>query len=125
MSDSTAQISEDDRQFYELDRHRQQARQRLYQLKSNSQMKQKIKRRSELCKAEIDILPNETKTYKAVGRMFLISPINEIKSELDKLISGAANDLSNYSSQEKQLTAELEQSEKNIQELVGKLPKAQ
>lgn len=60
---------EEDRQLFDLDKHRSQSRQQLLSCRGQLAMKQKAKRRAELCMAEIQPLPESTHTYKAVGRM--------------------------------------------------------
>ena len=51
---------EEDRQLFDLDKHRSQSRQQLLSCRGQIAMKQKAKRRAELCRAEIDPLPEST-----------------------------------------------------------------
>ena len=60
---------EEDRQLFDLDKHRSQSRQQLLSCRGQIAMKHKAKRRAELCMAEIQPLPEDTQAYKAVGRM--------------------------------------------------------
>ena len=60
---------EEDKQLFDLDKHRSHSRQQLLSCRGQIAMKQKAKRRAELCVAEIQPLPESTHTYKAVGRM--------------------------------------------------------
>jgi hypothetical protein len=60
---------EDENAIIELDRQRQTIRSQLMQTRGSLQMKQKVKRRSELCYSELTTLSNDVVTYKAVGRM--------------------------------------------------------
>ena len=65
---ATAERAEEDRQLFDLDKHRSQTRQQLLQCKGALAMKAKGKRRAELCLQEVQTLPDTTTTYKAVGR---------------------------------------------------------
>ena len=66
---ASSERQEEDRQLFDLDKHRSQSRQQLLSCRGAIAMKQKAKRRAELCMAEIEPLPESTQTYKAVGRM--------------------------------------------------------
>ncbi len=107
-------------QLVELDRQRGSLRHDLLTARSTLSAKTKLKRRSELCKAELTELPRDTVTYKAVGRMFLQSPLSSLESELDSLISSSAAEIANAENAEKRINKEIEQNEKAREELVGK-----
>ena len=64
-----AERQEEDKQLFDLDKHRSHSRQQLLSCRGQINMKQKAKRRAELCAAEIEPLPESTHTYKAVWRM--------------------------------------------------------
>ena len=65
---SGTERAEEDRQLFDLDKHRSQVRQQLLQCKGQLAMKQKAKRRAELCLQEISSMPDTATTFKAVGR---------------------------------------------------------
>ena len=58
---------EEDRQLFELDKQRSQCRQQLLQCRAGLQMRQKEKRRAELCLQELSGMPSTLNAYKLVG----------------------------------------------------------
>jgi chaperonin cofactor prefoldin len=112
--------AEEDRALFELDRGRSHSRQQLLQCRGATQAKIKAKRRAQLCLAEVEQLPAECRTYKAVGRMFLRTPLPKIQSDLNTLIEKSDADLVSLQTQEKRLVAELNAAEAAIAEIMGK-----
>jgi len=79
--------------------------------------KRKVKRRSELCLAEVQQLPEETVSYKAVGRMFIACPLPSIKQELTSMITKAEEDIAAAEPQEKYLEREIQAIDKDLEKL--------
>jgi len=111
---------EEDRALMELDRTRSQSRQQLLQCRGATQVKVKSKRRAQLCLAEVEQLPTECRTYKAVGRMFMRTPLPKIQNDLNALIEKSDADLVSLQTQEQRLLAELNAADAAIQEILGK-----
>ena len=65
---SGTERAEEDRQLFELDRHRSSVRQQLLQCRGQLALKAKAKRRAELCLQEISTMPEHSTTFKAVGQ---------------------------------------------------------
>jgi chaperonin cofactor prefoldin len=120
MSSPPPSHDEDSSQLSELDSKRGSLRHELLQVRSNLTAKTKLKRRSELCKNELNELPRTAVTYKAVGRMFLMTPLASLESELDGLIASSSSEIANAENAEKRINKEIEQVEKAREELDGK-----
>ena len=122
---SGTERAEEDRQLFEMDKHRSQTRQQLLQCRGQLAMKAKARRRAELCLAEVRPLPAETTAFKAVGRMFLQTPLPAICADLLTLIARSEDDVVKLQAQEKHLSADLDTTERAIDEIVGKEHKQQ
>jgi chaperonin cofactor prefoldin len=59
----------------------------LNQVTAKLQLVEREKRRNELTLNELTQIPPDTKTYRAVGKMFLLSPSKDLTSELQTSIT--------------------------------------
>ncbi|KAF2068747.1 hypothetical protein CYY_009928 [Polysphondylium violaceum] len=103
----------------------QETREKLFTLtRSLNACRQRIqitdtdKQRCLITTRELESLPSNTKTYKAVGKMFIISPMNELKDELNKQAQKDEEDVKGLINQSKYLDAQIRDAEKSLQELV-------
>ncbi|KAN0039400.1 hypothetical protein ACTA71_001594 [Dictyostelium dimigraforme] len=69
---------------------------------------------------ELNLLTPETKTYKAVGKMFVISPIETLKTELEQQIEKDEEDVKGLINQSKYIDAQITDTERSLNELVRK-----
>ena len=105
---------------------------RLYELtnqlqvaRSTQQIKVQERKRTEATLRELEKLPADTATYRAVGRMFLVAPLPEVRSDLaarkDKLATEAATLQKNMDALERSIQV----GEGSLRELVQKKVAAQ
>ncbi|XP_050361197.1 prefoldin subunit 1 [Nymphalis io] len=73
---------------------------------------------ADVTQREISTLPPETKTYESVGRMFLLTDLDEIKSNLKNRISLLTTRTSDLENNKQYLEKNLRESEDNIREMV-------
>jgi len=78
------------------------------------------KRRNELTINELETIPDTTKTYKAVGKMFLLASKPQIKTEIVNSIKKHDSELQMLANQQKYLENEIGDCEKSIKELIVK-----
>ncbi|KAI7870119.1 Prefoldin [Spinellus fusiger] len=77
------------RVFVELQAKYVSSVQQVNQVKGQIQSKQRERKMAELTRRELDALESTTKTYKPVGKMFIQSPLSEMKSQYVTTISTA------------------------------------
>ncbi|KAI9025142.1 Prefoldin [Phycomyces nitens] len=75
--------------FVELQAKYISSTQQVNQVKSQIQAKQRERKMAELTRRELDALDANTKTYKPVGKMFIQSPLSEMKTQYVKAVAGA------------------------------------
>ncbi|KAL0085795.1 Prefoldin [Phycomyces blakesleeanus] len=75
--------------FVELQAKYISSTQQVNQVKSQIQAKQRERKMAELTRRELDALDSNTKTYKPVGKMFIQSPLSEMKSQYVNAVAGA------------------------------------
>ncbi|CAO3659490.1 unnamed protein product [Rhizopus stolonifer] len=67
--------------FVELQANYIHSQQQVNITKAQIQSKQRERKLAELTRRELDSLDSQTKTYKPVGKMFIQSPLNEMKQQ--------------------------------------------
>ncbi|EGC29800.1 hypothetical protein DICPUDRAFT_42377 [Dictyostelium purpureum] len=67
---------------------------------------------------ELESLPQTTKTYKAVGKMFVVAPINTLKVELKQQAAKREEESTGYINQGKYIEAQLNEAQASLKELV-------
>ncbi|XP_058805568.1 prefoldin subunit 1 [Phymastichus coffea] len=78
------------------------------------------KQRAELTQVELRTLPDKTKTFEAVGRMFILQDRNTIKKDLDVRTKTADEKIKTLENNKTYLQRNLRESENNIREMVQK-----
>ncbi|XP_034312615.1 prefoldin subunit 1-like [Crassostrea angulata] len=81
------------------------------------QLKRSIKH-SELVEHEIGALPDSTRLYEGVGRMFILQPHDSIKKNLANKKKGAEEKIKNLETSKSYLEKSIKESEDNLRELV-------
>ncbi|KAK4876774.1 hypothetical protein RN001_009280 [Aquatica leii] len=76
------------------------------------------KQHAALTEREISSLDTNTKTYDSVGRMFMLSPLNEIKENLKKKQTLAEDKIKTLENNKSYLDRSLKDSENNLREMV-------
>lgn len=78
----------------------------------------RVKQRNELTQIELRSLPDKTKTYESVGRMFLLQDLSTIKTNLNKRTKTADEKIKTLEKTKEHLQKNLKESENNIREMV-------
>lgn len=78
----------------------------------------RVLQHADVTQREISTLPSGTKTYESVGRMFLLTDLDEIKGNLKNRISLLTNRTSELENNKQYLEKNLKESEDNIREMV-------
>ncbi|CAM1312877.1 PFDN1 (predicted) [Pycnogonum litorale] len=73
---------------------------------------------SNLTHAEVATLPEGTRTYEGIGRMFILRDIETIRDNLKKKITKSEEKISNLKSNQSYLENSLKESENNIREMI-------
>ncbi|XP_062568758.1 prefoldin subunit 1-like [Saccostrea cucullata] len=81
------------------------------------QLKRSIKH-SELVEHEIGALPQTTRLYEGVGRMFILQPKDDIKQNLTNKKKAAEEKIKNFETSKSYLEKSIKESEDNLRELV-------
>ncbi|KAI8991460.1 Prefoldin [Mycotypha africana] len=81
------------RVFVELQNKYIQSQQQAATVKAQITAKQRERKLAELTRRELDGLDEDTNTYKPVGKMFIQSPLSEMKNEYVRSISQADEEI--------------------------------
>lgn len=73
---------------------------------------------SKLTNTEISSMPEDTRMYLGIGRMFLLTEKNEIKDGLTKKVKTSEDKIKNLENNKVYLERSLKESENNIREMV-------
>jgi len=114
--------SEDQKAVEDVSNRLNASNRELVQVRGQLDLKKTVKRKSEFTLNELSILPNNTNTYRTVGRMFLASPLGELRIQIADIIKQSEIDITNFENREKQLERQSKELKVNLKEL---LPKAQ
>ncbi|KAF5305629.1 hypothetical protein FQR65_LT07710 [Abscondita terminalis] len=76
------------------------------------------KQHASLTEREISSLDPSIKTYDSIGRMFMLSPLGEIKDNLKKKQSAAEDKIKTLENSKSYLERSLKDSENNLREMV-------
>ncbi|XP_067950626.1 prefoldin subunit 1-like [Watersipora subatra] len=91
------------------------------QVKVNDAQIEGLKRQNQhsaIVKSEISSLPNTTRAYQGVGRMFLLTPKDQVLKALDSKSKDNADKIKNIESQKLYLEKSMKDAENNLRELV-------
>eukprot|EP01112_Ceratiomyxa_fruticulosa_P009618 TRINITY_DN2518_c0_g1_i1.p1 TRINITY_DN2518_c0_g1~~TRINITY_DN2518_c0_g1_i1.p1 ORF type:complete len:124 (-),score=28.71 TRINITY_DN2518_c0_g1_i1:151-522(-) len=104
--------------FYELQDRLMEQNRNLQQVKARIQMNTNEKKRSQFTLQEINTLPPSTRTYKAVGKAFILESIPSIKSEISKRIEKIDTEVTTLTNQTKYIERQILDTESGIKELI-------
>lgn len=78
----------------------------------------RTKQRAELTTKEISCLPENTRIYESVGRMFLLDDISNIKNTLDNRMKTSDEKIKTLENNKTYLQRNLKESEDDIREMI-------
>ena len=74
--------------------------------------------RAKLTLRELSSLPENRKTYKRIGTMFLLTPLGSLQGELRGSVEKCEKELTALRAQEKHLDAQVKEAQKTLQEMM-------
>eukprot|EP00698_Gefionella_okellyi_P005992 TRINITY_DN15442_c0_g1_i1.p2 TRINITY_DN15442_c0_g1~~TRINITY_DN15442_c0_g1_i1.p2 ORF type:complete len:129 (-),score=28.34 TRINITY_DN15442_c0_g1_i1:433-819(-) len=122
QEDAQAFMEQAQKTFMSLRQKQSECSRNLAQARSAIQMHDRERKRSELTKAEVESLPAGTKTYRAVGKMFLLAPPQEVLAMLKTEIETHKSDTAAIAKKAEFYEKTLQDTVKNITELKAALP---
>ena len=75
--------------------------------------------RARLTDQELSTLPEDTRTYQAVGRMFMLEPISDVRSSLKKRIKEGEDKVKTIDQSKGHLQKSVKDQENNIREMLS------
>ncbi|XP_046980920.1 prefoldin subunit 1 [Schistocerca americana] len=75
-------------------------------------------RHTQLTGKELSSMPPDTKMYQGVGRMFVLTDVNEIKTSLDKKHESYSQKIKQLENNKMYLERNLKDSENNLREMI-------
>ena len=113
------ELDEKDKEsLQELQQSMGQAQQELSMLRSKVAMREAEKRRSDLTLHELSDLPDGTKAYKQVGKMFLLKPMSDIKKNLTETCESVSKDVTSLNDKKKHVEDTYTKVQADFQEFV-------
>ncbi|GMH33218.1 hypothetical protein BSKO_01052 [Bryopsis sp. KO-2023] len=91
-------------------------------LTHQNMLKERGFKESMLITEELKPMPDDTKTYRAVGRAYFCSPKSNILSQLEKDASQCKSDIEHLTTSRKVVEKELQEAEKNMREFLESSP---
>ncbi|CAH1759778.1 3017_t:CDS:2 [Entrophospora sp. SA101] len=89
-------------------------------VKTQIQTKEREKRFAELTKHELSSLNENIRTYKSVGKAFIKTDINILKSDLETTITKTVSDLTALGKSKKYIERNISDSEAGLREIIGR-----
>lgn len=87
--------------------------------KQQIQIKERERKVAELTRRELDSLHVTTKTYKPVGKMFLQTPLSDMKLSFAKRVSGADEDIKALEKTQKYWERTAADAQGNLRDILG------
>ncbi|EGG14949.1 prefoldin beta-like domain containing protein [Cavenderia fasciculata] len=92
----------------------------LNTIRQKIQITDKDRQRCAITLRELESIPESTKTYKSIGKMFLVSPMKPLKQELKKQMEKDEDDVKGLMNQGKFVDNQIADTEKALKELIIK-----
>ena len=111
---------DDQRRFKELEEvndNLQNSRRQKVSVESKLRSTAIFKRKAELTKEELKQMDQKMITYKAVGRMFIKTPIDKLQESLSKKINDCASNIESLTKKGVYLDNEIKSKEQSLKEL--------
>eukprot|EP00699_Malawimonas_sp_californiana_P000679 EC714073.1.p2 GENE.EC714073.1~~EC714073.1.p2 ORF type:complete len:128 (+),score=29.38 EC714073.1:35-418(+) len=119
--DAQAFMVQAQKTFNELRSKQADLGRQVQQIRAQIAGNEREKKRANLTLTEIDSLPKNTKTYASVGRMFLLSPREDVRQQLQKTFDSSSNELTALKKKAEYLEKQFTETTRNLQELKSAL----
>ncbi|CAH2209588.1 prefoldin subunit 1-like [Pararge aegeria] len=103
--------------FSDLDIKMAETTQNIHVIDSQIGILKRAMHHTNVARQEISILPPETKAYKSVGRMFLLTDLTQVQSNLEEKIVALTTRTNELEAKKKCLEQSLKESEQNLKEM--------
>ncbi|KAK8192951.1 prefoldin subunit 1 [Phyllosticta capitalensis] len=94
------------------------SQQQIGLVKAQMTAKAREQRMLQLTTTEVDSLPKDTRVYEGVGKMFVLTPTNDVKHRLAKESEEAKSDTTNLEKKLHYLETTLKNSKDNFEQLL-------
>eukprot|EP00736_Rhodelphis_marinus_P014265 Rmarinus@m.19516 len=109
------------KELAELHMKNESLQRQLYAVQQQVALADKEKRRAILTKKELRDAPNETRCFKAVGRMFVLTPNGELMKQLTRTVDSSDSQMAKAAEKKIYLESCLKDSQRNMQEMLKSL----
>ncbi|KAG0174968.1 hypothetical protein DFQ28_003451 [Apophysomyces sp. BC1034] len=92
--------------------------QQVAQIKSQIQAKQRERKMAELTRRELDELDADTKTYKPVGKMFIQSPLRDMKQQYVKAVADTDDTIQQLEKSQKYFERAAADAQSNLKDIL-------
>ncbi|KAI9279618.1 Prefoldin [Sporodiniella umbellata] len=104
--------------FVELQANYIHSQQQVNTTKAQIQSKQRERKLAELTRRELDTLNSQTKTYKPIGKMFIQSPLSEMKQQYVDSISASDESINQLEKTQKYWERAASDAQGNLKDLL-------
>ncbi|KAF2003236.1 Prefoldin [Amniculicola lignicola CBS 123094] len=104
--------------FQEIGQKKAFAEQQLVIVKQQTAVKNRENRMLQLTASEVESLPTETKVYEGVGKMFVCTPIPDVKKRLQSESEALKAELSNLAKKQDYLEKTYENSKASLEHVL-------
>ncbi|VAH30530.1 unnamed protein product [Triticum turgidum subsp. durum] len=108
--------------FVELQSRMIETTGKIKQLQTQMRSKESEKKRAYLTLEELSQLPDDTNTYKAIGKVFILEPRSLMVNEQEKKLNDSETAISSMQTSKEYLEKQLGEVENNIRELLQQDP---
>ncbi|KAF2094545.1 Prefoldin [Rhizodiscina lignyota] len=102
----------------ELEQSAAQSQQQISAVKQQIALKGRESRMLQLTKGEVESLPKDTKVYEGVGKMFVMTPADEVKQRLSTEDSELKSDVSSLEKRLQYLETTFKNSRQNLDKVL-------
>lgn len=108
--------------FVELQARMIETKGKIKQLQAQTRSKESEKKRAYLTLEELRQLPDDTNTYKTIGKVFILEPRSVLMNEQEQKLNDSETTIASMQTSEEYLEKQLAEVENNIRELLQQDP---
>ncbi|KQJ99401.1 prefoldin subunit 1 [Brachypodium distachyon] len=108
--------------FVELQARMIETKGKIKQLQAQTRSKESEKKRAYLTLEELRQLPDDTNTYKTIGKVFILEPRSVLMNEQEQKLNDSETAIASMQTSEEYLEKQLAEVENNIRELLQQDP---
>lgn len=117
MADETIRTA-----FFEIQGRMIETTAKLKQVQNQTRAKEAERKRAYLTMEELKQLPDNTNTYKSIGRTFVLEPMPVLMNEQEQKFKNAETAISSLQTSKEYLEKQMAESENNLRELLQQDP---